>query len=75
MSRELLPCPFCGEKRISLNAPSQFHRYGSINCPACLVVLPGAVSEQSELIEAWNARSPEDRGDSPTIPIYAMREP
>jgi hypothetical protein len=52
----LLPCPFCGEKRIFLNEPSQFFQYGSINCPACLVVLPGATSDADELIDLWNTR-------------------
>jgi hypothetical protein len=52
----LLPCPFCGEKRIFLNEPSTFFQYGAINCPACLVVLPGATSSTEELIECWNTR-------------------
>ncbi len=54
---ELLPCPFCGEKRIFLNEPSKHHRYGSINCPACLVCMPGEVRDQNELVFCWNERS------------------
>jgi len=52
----LLPCPFCGEVRISLNAPNPHDRYGSVNCPACLVCLPGACSDQEELVRCWNTR-------------------
>jgi transcription elongation factor Elf1 len=53
----LLPCPFCGEKRVSLNDPHpDGYRYGSINCPACLVVMPGEVASQQELIDCWNTR-------------------
>lgn len=54
----LLPCPFCGEKRIYLNEPSEGYRHGSINCPACLVVMPGEVRDRNELISCWNAREP-----------------
>jgi transcription elongation factor Elf1 len=54
---DLLPCPFCGEKKIFLNEPSKYHRYGSINCPACLVSMPGEVMDQNELIGCWNARA------------------
>jgi hypothetical protein len=57
LADDLLPCPFCGEARIFLNRPSQHYRYGSINCPACLVVMPGEVRDQNELIDCWNARS------------------
>ncbi len=54
----LLPCPFCGEKQIFLNDPNpDGYRYGSINCPACLVVMPGEVSSQDELIGCWNSRA------------------
>jgi hypothetical protein len=53
----LLPCPFCGEKRIFMNEPSKFHRYGAINCPACLVLMPGETSNIDELISAWNVRA------------------
>ncbi len=54
----LLPCPFCGEKQIFLNDPNpDGYRYGSINCPACLVVMPGEVSSQDELIGCWNTRA------------------
>jgi len=53
---ELLPCPFCGEKRICLNGPSNEHLYGCINCPACMAFLPGAVSDEAELIACWNSR-------------------
>lgn len=54
---ELRPCPFCGETRISLNAPNKFHNLGSINCPACMVVMPGATSDENELIGCWNGRA------------------
>lgn len=54
----LLPCPFCGEKRISFNEPTKEYRYGSINCPGCLVTMPGEVRDQDELIGCWNAREP-----------------
>lgn len=53
---KLLPCPFCGEKRIALNGPSNEYRYGCINCPACMAFLPGAVSDEAELIACWNTR-------------------
>lgn len=56
MTEQLKPCPFCGEEQISFNEPSQYYRYGSINCPACLVVMPGEVSDQNELIGCWNTR-------------------
>lgn len=60
----LLPCPFCGEQKISLNEPSDFWPRGSINCPACMVVLPGAIGgphREQELITEWNTRAtPED---------------
>lgn len=52
-------CPFCGESRISLNKPNEFYRYGSINCPACLVTMPGACRDEEELIEGWNTREGE----------------
>lgn len=52
---ELLPCPLCGEKRISLNKPGFNYKKGSINCPACLLTLPGEVNED-ELIRCWNDR-------------------
>lgn len=57
--KELLPCPFCGEGKIFLNPPSEHHPRGSINCPACLVVMPGAVggdAQEAELIASWNLR-------------------
>jgi hypothetical protein len=50
------PCPFCGEEKIFLNDPSPVYRYGCINCPACLVVMPGACSDKQELISCWNER-------------------
>ena len=53
----LLPCPFCGESRISLNKPGFNYKNGSINCPACLVVMPGEVNE-AELVDCWNTRAP-----------------
>lgn len=55
----LLPCPFCGEENIYLNEPSEFSRYGSINCPACMVDMPGAIGGdgQAELIACWNTRA------------------
>lgn len=56
--RELLPCPFCGEQKIFLNDPHpDGYRYGSINCPACLVVMPGEVNSRDELIGCWNTRA------------------
>jgi hypothetical protein len=56
---ELLPCPFCGEMRVSLNEPNEHNRYGSINCPACLAVMPGALKDkdQGELVACWNTRA------------------
>ena len=57
ISLKLKPCPFCGEKRIFLNEPSVHHRYGCINCPACLVVMPGEANDQNETITAWNTRA------------------
>ena len=54
---DLLPCPFCGERRIFLNEPADPRRRGgSINCPACLVVMPGEVN-RDELIACWNIRA------------------
>lgn len=52
----LSPCPFCGEGRIFLNDATPLCRKGSINCPACLVVMPGEVN-QAELIDCWNTRA------------------
>jgi hypothetical protein len=56
---DLLPCPFCGERRIFLNEPADGHRYGSVNCPACLVHMPEEVrdAEHHELIDCWNTRA------------------
>lgn len=59
---DLKPCPFCGERRIYLNAPSKSSRHGSINCPACLVVMPGEVS-RDELIACWNERHTDTPGE------------
>lgn len=69
---ELKPCPFCGEARIFLNAPSEHWPRGSINCPACMAVMPGAVGEpgiEAELIQQWNERAA--LGDGVVVP----REP
>lgn len=55
-SQALEPCPFCGQSRVYLNAPSTTFPRGSINCPACMVVMPGEVGE-AELIETWNRRA------------------
>jgi hypothetical protein len=58
---DLLPCPFCGEGRIYLNEPTDPRRRGgSINCPACLVVMPGEIigpKWRNELIGCWNVRA------------------
>jgi hypothetical protein len=54
---DLKPCPFCGMDEIFLNDPSpDGYRYGSINCPSCLAVMPGETSSQDELIACWNTR-------------------
>lgn len=53
----LEPCPFCGEANVSLNPPNKHDRYGSINCPACLAVMPGEVSDVAELVSCWNNRT------------------
>lgn len=56
---ELSPCPFCGEQHIYLNPPTEHHS-GSINCPACMVSMPRAISGEKggdELIRSWNARA------------------
>ena len=55
MTEELKPCPFCGEKKISLN-PKTKEYSGSINCPACLVSLPMEF-DCAELIHCWNTRA------------------
>lgn len=52
---DLRPCPFCGENTIFLN-PREGASRGSINCPACLVVMPEEAG-QSELIRSWNERT------------------
>lgn len=52
---KLLPCPFCGEPRVSFN-PKLGHRRSSINCPACLVCMPEEAGED-ELWQSWNARA------------------
>lgn len=72
----LLPCPFCGEKEIFLNEPTQKHRYGSINCPVCLVVMPGEVRDQNELIGCWNARHgvPAQQKPEPVAWQHRLRE-
>jgi hypothetical protein len=67
VSETLKPCPFCGENYASLNDPNEFDRYGSINCPACLVVMPGACSDRNELIRMWNSRT-SDLAQTPAVP-------
>jgi transcription elongation factor Elf1 len=58
---KLLPCPFCGEERISFNPPDKAHGFkGSINCPACLASVPREVNDDQELIGCWNGRDPAD---------------
>jgi hypothetical protein len=68
----LRECPFCGEKEIFLNDPTPHHRYGSINCPACLVVMPGDVSDQNELIGCWNTRANLPHQPEDTAPGVAL---
>jgi len=53
---ELLPCPLCGPGKVFLNPPSETYRHGSINCPACLLTLPGEIKDPREMIEVWNTR-------------------
>lgn len=61
----LLPCPFCGEPKISLNPPTKDWPKGSINCPACLAMIPGEVRGdgwEDELIAQWNSRDAQHPG-------------
>lgn len=70
---DLLPCPLCGEKHISLNKPGFNYKKGSINCPACLLTLPGEVNE-AELIRCWNDRCG-DPAQAGKVPTEVWRSP
>lgn len=53
----LLPCPFCGQQNIYLNAPNPTIGFkGSINCPSCLASIPREVNSDEELVNCWNTR-------------------
>lgn len=67
---KLLPCPFCGHDKIFLNDPSANYPQGCINCPACLATLPGAVSDQTELVQCWNTRAA--LGDAGVVPAEVV---
>ena len=69
MTNNLKPCPFCGNEEPSLNSPNEHDTPGSINCPACMVVFPGAIGgphREQELIDNWNARAPSPERASET---------
>lgn len=69
MTNNLKPCPFCGNEEPSLNSPNEHYTPGSINCPACMVVFPGAVGgphREQELIDNWNTRAPSPERASET---------
>lgn len=69
MTNNLKPCPFCGNEEPSLNSPNEHDTLGSINCPACMVVFPGAVGgphREQELIDNWNTRAPSPERASET---------
>ena len=70
MVTKLLPCPFCGCDNASLNAPSEHWKYGCINCPACMAVVPGAVGgfdRETELVGQWNSRSAQQEATQKTV--------
>lgn len=66
---ELKHCPLCGPGQVSLNPPSEIYRYGSINCPGCMLTLPGEIKDQRELIEVWNTRAPSDPKSAVPEPV------
>lgn len=73
LRRELLPCPFCGEKPEALHfAEGSTFRWLDVSCPSC-GASPGEVRVQTlgegtkeqwrakakaDAIEAWNTRAP-----------------
>lgn len=71
-SPELLPCPFCGCREPSFNAPDGDFR-GSINCPSCLVSMPREINDDAELIGCWNSRTPDSCGRAVTQASEAER--
>lgn len=61
-NKELLPCPFCQHKVISLHAHSRrantaggYHHF--VRCPRCHTEGPRSLSGKDDAIAAWNRRA------------------
>lgn len=58
---ELLPCPFCGEMSI-LNVKDGLYQIKCDNCGCWIGPQTSYYTEQETAIEAWNTRTPKERG-------------
>jgi hypothetical protein len=73
-NKELLPCPFCQHKVVSLHAHSRrtntaggYHHF--VRCPRCHTEGPRSLLGKNEAVRAWNRRAAQ-----PVVPTDDMRD-
>ena len=69
---ELLPCPFCGNNNVSIVTDNLEHSLGIVDTDDFQIICSksscgceatsGKYSDPDEAVDAWNTRTPKERG-------------